>query len=244
MRLMDIFYNKVRFDKRGLGDLCLCFMRVGIWSVDRIVCRILSFIILFCISVWAKPSGVIEPLNTEVAEFFEIKTFCMSGNGKKKVKESMSNSLCAEVEQRDSIKKLQHRWFQIHIALPKVKSDTQSVFYTLDGNAFFSMILNLVSADIDMYDKLPIIVAIGHDSPLAFDRVLRSYDYLPSMPRDSILAQRVDETGGAEQFLDFITSQILPFIAEQYGDSKKQLLFGHSFGGIFVLKEKVVLLIM
>lgn len=210
-------------------------MRVGIWSVDRIVYRILSFIILFYISMWAKPSGVIEPLNTEVAELFEIKTFCVSGNGKKKAKEFMSNSLCGEVEQLDSIKELQHRWFQIHIALPKIKSDTQSVFYTLDGNAFFPMILNLVSADIDMYDKLPLIVAIGHDSPLAFDRVLRSYDYLPSVPRDSILTQRVDETGGADQFLDFITSQVLPFIAEQYGTPKKQLLFGHSFGGVFVL---------
>ncbi len=47
--------------------------------------------------------------------------------------------------------------------------------------------------------------------------------------------QRVDETGGADQFLDFITSQVLPFIVEQYGTPKKQLLFGHSFGGVFVL---------
>lgn len=210
-------------------------MRVGMWSVDKARARILSFIVLLCVSAWAKPSGVIDPLGVKAKELFEIKTFCIRGSGGK-AKEIMPNSSCGEVGRRDSIKDFKHRWFQIHIALPKIKSDTQSVFYMLDGNAFFPIILNLVSADIGRYDKLPLIVGIGHNSPLAFDRALRSYDYLPFVPRDSMLTQRVDETGGVEQFLDFIASQVLSFVAEQYGTPKKHLLFGHSFGGVCVLE--------
>ena len=81
--------------------------------------------------------------------------------------------------------------------------------------------------------SLPIIVAIGHDSPLAYDRALRTYDYTPLLTED--LQDSFSGGGGINIFLNFITQEVQPFIHKRFGVTHKELLFGHSFGGLFVL---------
>src|SRR5690606_2935149 len=42
--------------------------------------------------------------------------------------------------------------------------------------------------------------------------------------------------GGAANFYDFVSSQVIPYIEKQYAtDPKHQILSGHSFGGLFAL---------
>lgn len=44
------------------------------------------------------------------------------------------------------------------------------------------------------------------------------------------------QTGGADQFMEFLTSELLPFLQKDYRiDSENKALFGASFGGLFAL---------
>ncbi|WP_181881791.1 alpha/beta hydrolase [Helicobacter sp. MIT 14-3879] len=165
------------------------------------------WIILFLISyTFAKPSQEIPAIKPEANEVFYISSINMS-NTRGKI-------------------------YKIHIALPKHNKD-KNIFYTLDGNVFFPMLLNLIITNKKGFFKLPIIVGIGHNSPLAFDRNLRTKDYLP--PLEGFLQSEFSGGGGASEFLEFITKKLQPFIYKSFGKPQKELLFGHSFGGIFVL---------
>lgn len=168
--------------------------------------KILYIIILLFSCVTAKPQQEIPHINIKANEIFEIKTIDMQN----------ANGI----------------YYKIHIALPKHNKDN-SVFYTLDGNAFFPILLNLIALNKKDFTKLPIIVGIGHNTHLAFDRALRTKDYLPHL--EESLQSEFSGGGGANEFLDFITQKIQPFIHKQFGTPQKELLLGHSFGGLFVL---------
>lgn len=130
-----------------------------------------------------------------------------------------------------SLQNKQGKSYKIHIALPKDAKDEKSIFYLLDGNAFFPILLNEIANT--HVERLPIIVGIGHDSPLAFDRALRTYDYTPLLVKD--LQDEFGGGGGQSEFLDFILTTLKPLIKERFGSPKREMLFGHSFGGLFVL---------
>ncbi|GIO89860.1 MULTISPECIES: alpha/beta hydrolase [Paenibacillus] len=116
------------------------------------------------------------------------------------------------------------------------------VLYSLDANASFGTLAEAVR----LQSRTPrgitpsIIVGIGYDSdsPIVTDE--RFYDYtvpaaaqeLPVRPN----GMPWPETGGAEDFLDFIELQLIPRIASRYPvNPEKQSVFGHSLGGFFVL---------
>ncbi|RDU58155.1 alpha/beta hydrolase [Helicobacter sp. MIT 99-5507] len=162
--------------------------------------KILIYILIFSSVLLAKPSQNIESISKEAKEIYKIENFRIENN--------------------------QGRFYNIFIATPK--NDTKEIFYTLDGNAFFPMLLNRIATN--KLDLLPIIVGIGHDSELAFDRQLRIFDYLPKIEDEEFSGG-----GGDEIFLEFINTKLKPFIHEKVGIPEKELLFGHSFGGIFVL---------
>ena len=163
---------------------------------------IIFCVLLFSNTLIAKPSQNIESISKEAKEIYKIESL--------------------------KIKNKQGKLYNILIAIPKNK--TKEIFYTLDGNAFFPMFLNRIAKSINEIQTLPIIVGIGHNSNLAFDRDLRTFDYLPKL-----LDEEFSGGGGNEIFLEFINTKLKPLIYEKFGIPKKELLFGHSFGGIFVL---------
>jgi uncharacterized protein len=67
----------------------------------------------------------------------------------------------------------------------------------------------------------------------------RAVDYTPtpvavSIPEMSAAMRTAG--GGADRFLDFIDSELRPLIAQRYAiDPARQVIFGHSLGGLFVL---------
>ncbi len=85
-----------------------------------------------------------------------------------------------------------------------------------------------------------VVVGIGYPTDRPHDPIRRSYDYTPTVPPGS-LGVRSDgsawpQTGGAEEFLNFIDTDVKSEIARTLPvDPARQTLFGHSFGGLFAL---------
>lgn len=109
----------------------------------------------------------------------------------------------------------------------------------LDGNAVAD---TLGAAQLDALAEAgdaPAILAIGPDSDLRFDVAQRAYDYTPPVRGDGPTWD--DEAlqrrgGGADAFLDFIAGRALPALAARAPlDARRHTLWGHSYGGLFVL---------
>jgi predicted alpha/beta superfamily hydrolase len=84
-----------------------------------------------------------------------------------------------------------------------------------------------------------VIIGIGYPVEGAYDSVRRSWDmgpppgqtYPPHAPGGPDV-----RTGGADHFLAFIEDELKPEIARRAPiDPRRQAIFGHSFGGLFVL---------
>lgn len=116
--------------------------------------------------------------------------------------------------------------------------------YLLDGNGTFP----IATAAAALQSRRPertgvpptVIVGIGYPTDLWLDAERRTYDYTPPIPLDA-LPPRPDRsgwsrTGGADEFLDFIAQELQPSIERDFAVSHDEsTLFGHSFGGLFVL---------
>ncbi|MGU3575527.1 alpha/beta hydrolase [Brucellaceae bacterium C25G] len=118
------------------------------------------------------------------------------------------------------------------------------VIYVLDGNVHFTSMI----ASMKAHSSRPqitgldpsVIVAIGYPIDDDYDLDRRSFDLTPFVPLEK-LGERPDglppqQAGGAEQFLKFIEQEIRPKINADFPvDTRRQSLFGHSYGGLFTL---------
>ncbi|MBJ8504003.1 alpha/beta hydrolase [Acinetobacter seifertii] len=113
------------------------------------------------------------------------------------------------------------------------------VLYILDGNATFPSAANIAQSIGAGSTKLGldpiIIVAVGYPQQKTFDVQKRAYDYTPK-PSSEFQAQGKYKYGGADQFIAFLNNELKPEIAQQFPiNSQQQSIYGHSFGGLFVL---------
>ncbi|MCK0197177.1 alpha/beta hydrolase-fold protein [Ancylobacter sp. 6x-1] len=84
-----------------------------------------------------------------------------------------------------------------------------------------------------------VIVAVGYPTDGAYDGVRRSWDLGPP-PGETYPPFTKDgppvRTGGADDFLAFLEEELAPEIARRVKvDPLRRAVFGHSFGGLFVL---------
>jgi predicted alpha/beta superfamily hydrolase len=108
------------------------------------------------------------------------------------------------------------------------------VFYILDGDAFFNTAVEI--ARMREWGRLTpsIVVGIAYPSRAFYDGPRRTYDFTPPVSADP--DWDADELGGADRFLAFLTDELRPWVRERYSiDPDRQVLFGHSLGGMFVL---------
>ncbi|HEY9215082.1 MAG TPA: alpha/beta hydrolase-fold protein, partial [Ancylobacter sp.] len=117
------------------------------------------------------------------------------------------------------------------------------VLYLLDGNAVIATAVEALRAQapytLGTGVQFGVIVAIGYPTDEAYDGVRRSWDLGPppgkAYPPFSEGGPEV-RTGGADQFLAFIEDELKPEIARRVPvNARRQAIFGHSFGGLFVL---------
>lgn len=157
----------------------------------------------------------------------------------------MSNVMLPGADLRDvtSKTKRDYRIFVWQPATGQLQAK-MPVVYLLDGNGTFP----IAAAATALQSRRPertgvrpaIIVGIGYPTTLWLDAERRTYDYTPPVPEHA-LPQRPDRggwsrTGGADEFLDFIADELQPMIADEFDvDRDQSALFGHSFGGLFVL---------
>jgi predicted alpha/beta superfamily hydrolase len=77
-----------------------------------------------------------------------------------------------------------------------------------------------------------ILVGIGYPGDTR-----RELDYTPNVELNGELGlSQPPDTGGAQRFLAFIQSELQPMVASLHSvDTRRQVLMGHSFGGLFVV---------
>lgn len=117
------------------------------------------------------------------------------------------------------------------------------ILYMTDGNAVIGTAVDAMRAQASYPGGTNvsdgIIVSIGYPTDAAYDPLRRSWDLGPPPGKTypPFFANTPEvRTGGAEAFLSFVEGQVKPLVeAELPVDPERQALFGHSFGGLFVL---------
>ena len=150
------------------------------------------------------------------------------------------------------------RLYEIGVALPASYAATERHYpavVVLDGNLCFGIASDVARLQAATGETAELIV-IGIGTPrregLAAYSLKRLRDLTPTVPSlegsDSgiirLLLARITAAGlapqqafgGADTFLAFLTTQMLPFLAARYRiDSEELGLFGHSAGGVFAM---------
>jgi predicted alpha/beta superfamily hydrolase len=131
--------------------------------------------------------------------------------------------------------------YRVFVATPRsAPADKRlpAALYVLDGNAQFPLAVNTVyekwtamPGKEQQVARLPVIVGLGYPEAKAYPLAARTRDYTYTSAAEAYAAG-----GGAANFYDFVLSQVRPYIEKQYAtDPERQILSGHSFGGLFAL---------
>ncbi|CAI1063056.1 alpha/beta hydrolase [Serratia quinivorans] len=126
------------------------------------------------------------------------------------------------------------RHYRIRIAQPRIAPPAAGypVVYLLDGNAVLMELNASLLARLAAQKQPPVLVLLSYDNDLRIDANGRSYDYTPA----PLQTGEMRANGGADAFLKLIESQIKPAVATKVAiDAQRQTLWGHSYGGLFVL---------
>ncbi|MBN5320382.1 alpha/beta hydrolase [Serratia marcescens] len=128
------------------------------------------------------------------------------------------------------------RHYRVRIAQPRQAPapDGYPTVYFLDGNAVLMELTPALLTKLAAAKRPPALVMIGYDNDLRIDAAGRAYDYTLPLPAGMKRPPRAG--GGADAFLQLIENRIKPAIAAKLAiDPQRQTLWGHSYGGLFVL---------
>ncbi len=136
--------------------------------------------------------------------------------------------------------------YRIHTYHPPGKAPASGfpIIYMLDGNSTFALTAEMVRIQSLRPDKTgvvpAIVVGIGYDMEAPFPPK-RHYDFTMPAPEKDLpefpFGRPLPEQGGALDFMSFVEDQLKPKIESLYQvDVSKQMIVGHSLGGLFVLQ--------
>jgi predicted alpha/beta superfamily hydrolase len=162
----------------------------------------------------------------------------------------------AEVEIRDMPSEKVGEVFRVFVGVPPGQADSESpgshsgqkypVIFFLDGNGMFLDGLSMVQW-MSRSGGIPTAVVVGIGYPVESfwtTMNLRCRDYTPTVDTGFVeVANRTmwrgmpdaeaATSGGADAFLGFIESELMPMIEEEFGgDPDDTTIVGHSFGGL------------
>ncbi|WP_262270581.1 MULTISPECIES: alpha/beta hydrolase [Microvirga] len=136
----------------------------------------------------------------------------------------------------DSVDGLRH--YQVFVAVPlgDPPSGGWPAIVMLDGNAAFD---DLRQADLDHVPGT-VLIGIGYETGGPHDANTRTQDYTPPVaPEDRAGPDDPDpseEVGGADIFLALVAERMLPELTKDFSlDPARRALWGHSYGGLFVI---------
>jgi uncharacterized protein len=109
-------------------------------------------------------------------------------------------------------------------------TESYPVLYVLDGESNFAFTATIVHFLADN-ERIPEMIVVAVNSG---DVAQRTHDLTP--PTQKGLESRFSPgNGGADDFLAFMSDELLPFVARNYRTRPYKILIGHSFGGLFAL---------
>jgi hypothetical protein len=130
--------------------------------------------------------------------------------------------------------------YRLFISLPKGYADsnrTYPVIYVLDGNCLFPFVRD-ISEMLQLSKQVPdvIIVGIGYPVDTYLDTLtlrMRDLSFFEWTDADkaNIAGYPMGDTGGGSRFLEFMRTELLPFVEQTYRvDSNDRMLLGWSAG--------------
>lgn len=134
----------------------------------------------------------------------------------------------------------QQRNYKVWLGIPKQinRQQAQPSIFMLDGNSVMSRLNEPLLKEMTE-QQAPVLVAIGYRTNLPFESNSRSLDYTPAdqTGKPSIDPRNAERmSGGSEAFRKVILEQITPWVSSQVKlDPNRKALWGHSYGGLFVL---------
>lgn len=129
------------------------------------------------------------------------------------------------------------RHYKVWLGVPKQAEPATGypVLYLLDGNAAMAR-LNEERLKQLAQKQPPVLVAVGYDTTLPFDVQARALDYTPPGGQPGDPRRERYAGGGSHAFRALLLNQIVPWAERQAAsDPQRRALWGHSFGGLFVL---------
>lgn len=133
--------------------------------------------------------------------------------------------------------------YRIYLAVPAGKAPERGfpVIYLTDANGNFPILLSAVRRQ-TMGEAQAVVVGIGYPTEDRREQSeRRSFDLTPAASEEWLKTlppggPPLGKSGGNDQFLEFLQSELKPVIEQKAPiDRSRQALFGHSFGGLFVL---------
>ncbi|OOQ59263.1 alpha/beta hydrolase-fold protein [Mucilaginibacter pedocola] len=102
-------------------------------------------------------------------------------------------------------------------------TDKYDVLYVLDGGNWNTGLIKNIQRFVEGESYMPPTIIV---SVLGIDR---NHDLTPTH------ISEFKTSGGADNFLNFITTELIPYINKKYPTNGDNTLWGHSFGGLFVI---------
>jgi len=111
---------------------------------------------------------------------------------------------------------------------PNRKREKYPVVYLLDGDYNFFPFVGMLMQYSEMNDTkiLPEMIVVGIPN---IDNNSRMMDFSPTTAGNS------EEYGGGNIFLEFMQTELFPYIEQNYSGSQNRTIIGHSFGGLVVM---------
>ncbi len=124
--------------------------------------------------------------------------------------------------------------YDLYVSLPRNYGDTSKIFpvaYLLDGQWDFPLVQAIYGSQ--YYDGfVPSMVVVG----ITWSGDNANYDFLRAGDFTPTRVGYVSQTGGGPKFLQFIKTELIPFIGSKYRvDKNDRTLIGSSLGGLFTL---------
>lgn len=125
--------------------------------------------------------------------------------------------------------------FYISVQVPKLipAGRTLPVIYLVDANFYFDVMASTFKkySEVGLLPEA-ILVGVGYKNFVTMDSLRnRDLTYPVAIPE-----YEMSKSGGADKFLSFIESDVVPYIDSHYPcDKNRRVLMGHSLGGYFTL---------
>jgi predicted alpha/beta superfamily hydrolase len=130
---------------------------------------------------------------------------------------------------------------KIYLALPRGYDPKEKypLIVSLDAEYSFALIKNITEHFSERRNIPPIIVVsiayAGAYEDLELYRINRTRDYTPTYTLKGGYGEKYQRhSGGADNFISFIESELFPYLAENYSvNENEKTIVGHSYGGLF-----------